>query len=183
MIRPAHKPVRPVRKRTEIFQVFLKEKSVLILLKFLAQVHDLIIVAAKVQKFPSDRHELVLEIRDMLLAHIFFHPEKAPLIRHQHLQITADKFRNIIIKKTFFRLSLMSSLLLDPADQPDRKIFIVHNHHICPVHKEIHPVPAPQNIQKFRDAQRAHHTILLIFQTAEADLGHMDLVLIDNARF
>ena len=87
----AHQPVRTVRQRAEIFQLLLQEEAVLILLQRLRQIHDLIIIASKVQQFSPDRHQPALEIGDMLLAHILLHAEQAPLISHEHLQVAADK--------------------------------------------------------------------------------------------
>ena len=81
-----------------------------------------------------------------------------------------------------FLVKMLNPFLLDPADQADREILVIHDHYICPVHKEIHPVPASQYIQEFRDAQSPHHTVLLVLQTAEPDLGHMDLILIHDPR-
>ena len=89
---------------------------------------------------------------------------------------------SIVIDKPFLRLTLVSLFLLNPSDQTFRKILIVNDHDIAPVDKKVHPVPASQYIQQFRDTESSHHTVLLILQAAEPDLGDLNLVFVYDPR-
>ena len=74
----------------------------------------------------------------------------------------------------------MGPLSLYPPDEPLGKILVVHDYHIAPVDKKIHPVSAAEHIEKLRNTERSHHAVLLVFKTAEPDLRYLDLIFIDD---
>ena len=74
----------------------------------------------------------------------------------------------------------MGPLSLDPPDEPLGEILVIHDHHIAPVDKKIHPVSAAEHVKKLRNTERSHHTVLLVLKTAEADLRYLDLIFKDD---